>query len=142
MIGLLLKGLTGAAAPWVAGGLALVLASGWAFGGVQAVRLASAHKATAAVIKERDAALTNLGRCQANAASLESSIASQNAALDAWNTDGARRLADAGKAVTDAQRGRSEAEKRAAALIAAPPAGIDACARMMAADEAVLRSLQ
>jgi hypothetical protein len=69
-------------------------------------------------------------------------IKRQNAALTAIQQVSDRKLADAANALSLASKGRAGAEAKAAKLLARPPAGIDACARMESADAAVMETLK
>ncbi len=91
---------------------------------------------------ERDVALKDVGRCEANVAGLQAGVAKANAEYDRLSKASADRLATATTALDRARKGRASAEARAARLLSSPPAGIDACARMEAADRSVLEALQ
>lgn len=83
-----------------------------------------------------------LTQCHDNTAALQASLDGQNRAVDQMKADSDKRLQASSDALHGAQKGRESAEARAAKLLALKPAGIDACARMMDADRAVLESLQ
>lgn len=80
----------------------------------------------------------DLGTCRGNVATLKGSLERQNRAVEALHEAGAQRERDAAKAVQDAQRGRSTAERRVADILKAKP-GADACA---SADDLILESLR
>lgn len=84
----------------------------------------------------------DLATCQANSRALQSSIDRQNAANEVLQQVSDQKMAEASKALSEAQRGRSSAEATAAKLLAHPPAGIDACARMESADASVVENLK
>lgn len=133
-----IKFLTSRLAGPIAAGLCLVLI----------VLLASAligkgraERSRDVALAARDVALVDLGRCQANARSLEGAIGAQNAALTAKSAEDARRLAGAEKAVTAASRSRAAAEAAAARLQSRAPTGLDACARAVSAFENVKGAL-
>jgi uncharacterized protein YlxW (UPF0749 family) len=110
--------------------------------GVQTVRLNFADTRADKAESARELAEADLSACKANRLTLESSIAAQNAALAEKSQQDAQRLADASKAVTAASKDRAGAEARANRLLTSPTAGNDACARAMAAREAVLKELK
>lgn len=84
---------------------------------------------------------SQLRTCQANTRGLQASIATQNAATDALKADSDRRAKVLADGLSEARKGRASAEARAAGLLR-PVLGVDACARAVAAREAVLGSLQ
>lgn len=84
----------------------------------------------------------NLTQCRDNTAGLQASLAYQTAQVDAVSAESLKRLQAASVALDGALKGKSSAEARAAKLLSTPPAGIDACARVVAADRAVLESLK
>jgi len=129
------------------GGIAAAIAAVLVLGlGVQTARLAGAHgdvaKLTDRIENPRTGYIAKLSTCQGNVAGLESAVKAQNNAVAAMGAESARKMDAASIAVTAAIQGRASAEGRAAKLLRAPPAGIDACARMQAADSAVLETLQ
>ena len=65
---------------------------------------------------ERDAAIANYARCQSNRVTLEASIASQNAAVEAWRKEAADRSREAEAAMRRARAGAVEANRRADAI--------------------------
>jgi hypothetical protein len=121
--------------------LALAIAAG-AIALLLGVYLKGRADAAAAWRPKVEAAKRDLASCQANRRSLEASVAAQNAALAEKSQQDAQRLADASKAVTAASQDRAGAEARANRLLTSPTAGNDACARAVAAREAVLKELK
>lgn len=109
--------------------------------GVQTVRLSHAKTD----IEKADAitalAQAKLVVCHDNTAALQASLDGQNRAVDQMKADSDKRLQASSDALHGAEKGRESAETRAAKLVALKPAGIDACARMLDADRAVLESL-
>lgn len=130
VLGLLTSRLAGPIASIIAVLLALAL-------GVAQFQLHGARSSLQKMQSARDKALTDLGTCRANTAALSSSLARQNAALEAKSAADAQRLAQAGKDLTTALRGRERAEAQAAKLLKAGPVGVDACARAIDAFETV-----
>lgn len=137
----LLRLLGGAIGPYVVGAVAAVMATMLVFGGVQTIRLSHAKRD----IEKADAitalAQAKLVQCHDNTAALQASLDGQNRAVDQMKADSDKRLQASSDALHGAEKGRESAEARAAKLLALKPAGIDACARMMDADRAVLESL-
>lgn len=109
---------------------------------VSAVYLKGRHDAAEAWRPKVEAAERSLDQCEANRLALQASIAAQNAALAEKSQQDAQRLADATKALTAASKDRAGAEARANRLLTSPTAGNDACARAVAAREAVLKELK
>lgn len=110
--------------------------------GCQTVRLSAAHHSLERTEKQLAGSREQYDRCQANRAGLETSIREQNAEVESFARIQNERVAAATKAVQAAAKGRVEAELRAAKLLKNQPQGIDACARFMSADRAVLESLR
>lgn len=96
----------------------------------------------AAMQKRVDLVQASLETCHANGKALQASIDGRNRAVEAMQQVSDRKIADAAKALSLASKGRAGAEAKAAKLLDQPPAGIDACARMTSADEAVLGALK
>jgi hypothetical protein len=84
----------------------------------------------------------DLGTCRSNRVGLEASLRSQSASVAAFAEEQARKrkLAEADSA--EARRGRETAEAKAARLLRHQPAGADECARVVAADRAVVEALR
>lgn len=126
-------------AQYLAIGLAVVLA-------LFAIRHAGYTAGTkhehAIMQKRADQIQASLDVCRANGNALQATIAGQNRAVEAIQAVSDRKLADAATALSLASKGRAGAEAKAAKLLANPPAGIDACARMTSADEKVLEALR
>lgn len=112
---------------------------------IATARLHDAQTAAAALTASIDAPVTGwaarLTTCQNNTASLESAIAERNARIDALAADSARRLAEATKAVTAAQRQASQAEAKVQTIMK-PLVGADQCLRFIEADERLMGSLK
>jgi hypothetical protein len=139
-MGFLLKLLGGSAGPFIAGGVAVIIAGLLAFGGVQSARLAHAkadltsartalkNPATGktwqseAVAAERD-----LGTCRGNLQNLQTSLNDQSASLTALAAAGQARTARADKALSVAS-GAVQAASKAAGAVMAAKAGDDRCA--------------
>ncbi|HEY3694196.1 hypothetical protein [Phenylobacterium sp.] len=83
-----------------------------------------------------------LDTCTANAGALQAAVTAQNAQVAAWAADSDRRLRAASLALRGAEKGRGSVEARYARLMQAWPVGVDACARVFSADEAVLGALK
>lgn len=129
------------------GGIAAAVVATLVLGlGVQTARLAGAHrdvtKLTDRIENPSTGYIAKLSTCQGNVAGLESAVKAQNSAVAAIGAESARKMDIASVAVTAAIQGRASAEGRAAKLLRSRPAGLDACARMQAADNAVLEALQ
>lgn len=103
-------------------------------------------KAKDGVIRDQERRITSLRAdlltCQDNTGKLEASIAAQSASVAAFAEEQARRQREAETAVSEALRGRKDAEARAARLRAHQPQGVDLCARVVSADDAVLEALK
>lgn len=108
-------------------------------------RLHDAQTAAAALTASIDAPVTGwaarLTTCQNNTATLDAGIAAQNGQIDALKVDGAKRLAEADKAVSAAQRDAAKSEAKIAALMK-PLVGADTCLRVIEADERLLETLK
>jgi len=65
---------------------------------------------------ERDAAIVSHARCQSNRVTLETAVASQNAAIEAARADDARRMREGAEAMRRARAGAVEANRRADAI--------------------------
>ncbi|WP_091739797.1 hypothetical protein [Phenylobacterium immobile] len=109
---------------------------------VSAVYLKGRSDAAASWRPRLQAAQLDLSRCKDSRLDLEASIAAQNAALAEKSQQDAQRLADAAKALSAASKGRASVEARANRLLTTPTGGTDACARAVAAREAVLKELK
>lgn len=139
MITFLWTALTSRLAGPIAAGVAVALTLAL---GVQSIRL---HDAGVALVKTQDQlrqSESNLTTCRNNSTGLELSLKTQTTAVARLEREGAARLAKAESDLAAAQKGRAGAEARAAALLRTPPPGLDSCARMFGADEAVLGSLK
>ncbi|MBI1405719.1 MAG: hypothetical protein GC145_06290 [Caulobacter sp.] len=147
----LLKLLAGSAGPYIAGGVAVIIAALLAFGGLQTARLNHAkadqiNPATGAKWKveaKRDAkllasAVRDLGQCRENEATQAAAITRQNGEIDAWKAEGDRLAAEARAAAQRAASVRRTAEKAAADIMAAR-AGPDACQSAQALIEESLK---
>lgn len=130
LIGALTSRLAGPAATALALALALVAVGQCTAKNAEARRADRAETA-------RDMARANLSTCQTNTRTLETTIAGQNAAIDAFKREGEARAAEIAKARQAARSEAERADKAAATLAKLKPAGIDICARMLAVDEAV-----
>lgn len=95
-----------------------------------------------AMQKRVDLVQASLNTCHANGNALQASINGHNKAVEAMQQVSDKKIAEAAKALSVASKGRAGAEAKAAKLLAQPPAGIDACARMTSADEKVLEALK
>jgi hypothetical protein len=73
--------------------------------------------------KRLDGVQHNYDTCKANGLKLQTAIDRQNAALTAIQQEADRKLAETSKALQQAQRSRSAAEKSAAALLVFKPTG-------------------
>jgi hypothetical protein len=135
----LLSLLTSRAAGPIASVLAVLFLS---VAGCQTVRLKGAQADLVRAEQHLASAREQLVRCQGNRMALEASIATQNAEVEAFARIQSERVALAEKAAQQAAKGRVDAEIRAAKLLKNQPQGIDACARFMSADRAVLDSLR
>lgn len=118
----------------IAAGVAVLLALALA---VAQVHLAGARGDLKDARARIETLSRDLGTCRANTAALSSSLKRQNAAVTAQGKADAQRLAQAGKDLTTALRGRERAEAQAAKLMRAGPVGVDACARAIDAFETV-----
>lgn len=136
---LLLKLLVGSLGPYIAGGVAVLLALSVATAGIQSARLKHAKadlaNARAALIdpstrktwesearvRERD-----LTTCQGNVSTLEAAQARQNAAVEALRADSDARLAQSAKAASDA-RAVAESYRQASRDVLGATAGADKC---------------
>jgi hypothetical protein len=115
-------------------GAVLVVRSHWIGVGVQRERAASG--------KALQLSANNLATCRSNGAALQASLDSQNAAALVVQAESDRKIAQATEDLTQALKGRASAETKASRLLTHPPAGIDACARSMAAFAAVQETVQ
>jgi len=88
-----------------------------------AVSNAGLKREVTARTAERDAAIANYARCQSNRITLETALASQNAAVVAMRDADAQQAADAAKAVSEARRATDDANRRVARIMAARPSG-------------------
>ena len=134
MIATIIAALTSRAAGPLGAVLALVLAL------ALAGQCASTHAETRRANRAENAlelARTELSSCRFETRSLEASVAGQNAAVDAWRTEGEARAREVEKARQAAKSEAERADRAAAALARLKPVGSDLCARMLAVDEAV-----
>jgi hypothetical protein len=129
-------GTIGAAA--VALGLAVALS-------ISTARLHDAQTARDALQASIDAPGTGwaarLTTCTNNTATLKAGIEAQNGQIEGLRAEGAKRLAEADKAVTAAQRDAAKAQAKIAALMK-PLVGADTCLRVIEADERLLETLK
>jgi len=72
---------------------------------------------------------------------LQAGIDEQNGKIDALKADGARRMAEAEKALAAAQRDAAKAQTKITALMK-PLVGVDTCQRVIEADERLLETLK
>jgi hypothetical protein len=135
-------------------GLAFILLAAWAFRvdhlrgewKKQAENITSAVAIAANVrnLSPRDAPAVvaqlaaNLRTCRENGARLEASVAGQNAAVDAFQRDGAARIAALDRATADARVAAQTARQRADAILTRRGTGND-CAD---AETAILEAIQ
>lgn len=145
---LILKLLGGTVGPYILGAVGVFVASVLLILSIQSARLAHAKAdlvtARAALVDpvSRRTWKDIAGSAIAGRDAALASLARQNAAVTVMQQLSDRKLAEAAQALSVASQGRASAEARAARLMAHPPAGIDACARMEAADAAVLGNLK
>jgi hypothetical protein len=102
--------------------------------GVKHERIASA-KAIAIV-------RADLATCKANGQTLEASIASQNARVDALKADSDQRAKMLADALVGARKAALTASQRADKLMALKPKGADVCSRVADVDRVVLEGLR
>ena len=96
------------------------------------------NRKVAAVTAERNAAIANYARCQANEVTLTTALSRQNDAVVALREADAQQAADAAKAVSEARRATDDANRRMGAILRARP-GADACA---SADALILETVR
>lgn len=132
MIALVWGALTSRLAGPIAAAVAVALACFLIAVSLQNVGLkAAVRKATA----QRDAAIASYAMCQANRVTLETAVASQNAAIEAARADDARRMREGAEAMRRARAGAVEANRRAEAI-----RGM--VAREACGDDLILRSVR
>jgi len=125
MMGLLFHRFAGPVATAAATILALLLAVVLVQKAAETRRADRAEKRVVAVVKERDRALSDLGACRTNTATLETVIAAQNAAVDRLGKAGDRMARAAETAVRDARRAGEAHRDAAARTLAARPQSCD-----------------
>jgi hypothetical protein len=139
MIGFVLALLGSKPAGFVGAGVSLLLV----FALLASCATVKARDRTIAKITKDIAVLAqDLGTCRSNRLGLEASLRSQSASVAAFAEEQARRQREADAAAAEARRGREAAEAKAARLLRNQPQGVDECARVVAADRAVLEALR
>lgn len=103
----------------------------------QCTRAVKAEHKLAKVEKIAVAVKADLATCRGNTSALKAALDGQNRALEAKSAEDAQRLAEAGKGLSEALRGRERAEAKAAKLLRDGPVGVDVCARAVDAFETV-----
>lgn len=149
------KVLAGGLGPYVAGGVAVILALALAAAGLQSIRLehakaelASAHAALINPVTgkswrtESVAAAADLSACRREVVTLRGAIDAQNAAVTTAAADSARRIVLATKAAEDARAVAESARRHSAFLMAQRPAGATACERAEDARQRFLEVIQ
>lgn len=101
---------------------------------------ADADALTAAIEAPVTGWAARLTTCQNNGLVLQAGIESQNAAIKRNGEESAKRLADAEKALSAAQRQAGLAEAKVKAIMK-PLVGSDQCVRFIEADERLMESL-
>lgn len=91
---------------------------------------------------DRKAWAAALSQCHENGATLRSALDAQNASVAALGNDSAQRLQAAQAAVRTGQGALAQAQAQSAAILAVPPAGFDACSRVLAVDRQLLETLK
>jgi hypothetical protein len=151
----LLKMLGGSFGPYLTGAVGALLAISLATAAVQGARLKHA-KADLALARasltnpgthktwqsEALAGALNLESCNASVGNLKDEVARMNVAATTLQVESERKVRQATDGFAKAQKGRASAEAMASKLLTRPPGGIDACARMEAADAAVLETVR
>ena len=110
---MILSLLTSRLAGPIASGVAVLLAMalGW-----QTIQLAGARNAASKAEKRAAEAVSQLGRCQGNRATLEAALSVQNEAVAKWKAEGDAKAKAAREAADDARKAQRDADRLAARL--------------------------